>query len=135
MKPLSITAAAFLLACIPGVGAAQATHLIQFRADTVRREYRFEPKVVIAHAGDVLVFQVVNGAPHNVTFEGAGLSPQARAGLNAALPRRSADLASPLLTEPRAEYKVVVPAIPAGRYPFFCLPHTAYDERGELQVK
>jgi plastocyanin len=70
-----------------------------------------------------------------VTFEGAGLSPQARAALNAALPRRSADLTSPLLTVPGAEYKVVVPAIPAGRYWFFCLPHRAYDERGELRVE
>jgi plastocyanin len=136
MKLPSIPATVgFLLIWVPGFTAAQTTHLVKFHADTARGEYRFEPAVVIAHASDVLVFTVVNGAPHNLTFEGAGLSPQAHAALNAALPRRSADLASPLLTAPGTEYKMVVPAIPAGRYRFFCLPHSAYDERGELQVE
>jgi len=136
MKPPSIAATVgFLLIWAPSSTTAQTTHLVKFHADTAEGEYRFEPAVVVAHVNDVLVFKVVNGSPHNVTFEGAGLSPQARAALNAALPRRSADLASPLLTAPGAEYKVVVPAIPAGRYRFFCLPHRAYDERGELQVE
>jgi plastocyanin len=116
-------------------GAAQATHIVKFHADTAAGEYRFEPAVVVAHPHDVLVFQLVNGAPHNVTFESADLSPQAHDALNAALPRRSADLTSPLLTAPGAEYRVVVPSIPPGRYRFFCLPHRAYDERGELRVE
>lgn len=136
MKPSSIVAiVGFLLIWRPGSTTAQTTHLVKFRADTAGGEYRFEPAVIVAHANDVLVFKVVNGGPHNVTFEGADLSPQARAALNAALPRRSADLTSPLLTAPGAEYKVVVPAIPAGRYRFFCLPHRAYDEQGELRVE
>jgi plastocyanin len=114
---------------------AQTTHVVKFHADTAAREYRFEPPVVVAHPHDVLVFQVVNGAPHNITFESADLSPQAHDALNAALPRRSADLTSPLLTASGTEYRVVVPSIPAGRYRFFCLPHRAYDERGELRVE
>ena len=136
MKPPLIPATiGLLLMSIPGAATAQATHLIKLQADTAQGVYRFDPAVVVAHARDVLVFKVVNGGPHNVTFEGAGLSPQAHAALNAALPLRSEDLTSPLLTEPGAVYKVVVPAIPPGSYPFFCLPHTAYDERGELRVK
>ncbi len=115
--------------------AAQATHLVKFQADTAAGEYKFEPAVVVAHPHDVLVFQLVNGGPHNITFESAGLSPQAHDALNAALPRRSADLTSPLLTAPGAEYRVVVPSIPPGHYRFFCLPHRAYDERGELRVE
>jgi plastocyanin len=116
-------------------GAAQATHVVKFRADTAAGEYRFEPAVVVVHPHDVVVFQLVNGAPHNITFESADLSPQAHDALNAALPRRSADLTSPLLTAPGAEYRVVVPSIPPGRYRYFCLPHRAYDERGELRVE
>jgi plastocyanin len=137
MKPRSSAVAIGLLLSlsVAGSGAAQATHLVKFQADTVQREYRFDPAVIVAHPNDVLVFRVLNGAPHNITFEAAGLSPQAHAALNAALPRRSSDLASPLLTEPGAEYRVVVPAIPPGRYRFFCLPHRAYDERGELRVE
>jgi plastocyanin len=137
MTPRSGAAAIGLILAFSTARAspAQTTHLVKFHADTAAGEYRFEPAVVVAHPNDVLVFRVVNGAPHNVTFEAAGLSPQAHAALNAALPRRSADLASPLLTAPDAEYRVVVPSIPAGRYRFFCLPHRAYDERGELRVE
>jgi len=28
----------------------------------------------------------------------------------------------------------VVPPLPPGTYQYFCLPHRAYDERGELRV-
>jgi plastocyanin len=116
-------------------GAAQATHIVELQAKTADGEYHFVPAAVVVHPNDVVVFRVVGGAPHNITFEAAGLPPQAHAALDAALPRRSADLTSPVLTEPRAEYRVVIPAIPAGRYRFFCLPHRAYDERGELVVE
>jgi plastocyanin len=29
----------------------------------------------------------------------------------------------------------VVPALPAGTYRYFCLPHRAYDMRGQVTVK
>jgi plastocyanin len=70
-----------------------------------------------------------------VVFEGAGLSPQARGALNAALLRRAGDLSSPLLTRTGTEYRLVVPSLSPGSYPFYCLPHRAYDMRGELQVQ
>lgn len=124
-----------VLAWVPRSLAAQETHVIEFRADTVSRDYRLEPALIVAHPRDILVFKVVNGGPHNVTFEGRGLSPQAHAALNAALPRRAADLTSPLLAADGAEYRVVLPALPPGRYRFFCLPHRAYDERGEVRVE
>jgi plastocyanin len=124
-----------LLVWVPAAGTAQTTHLVKLHADTAEGDYRFEPAVVVVHVNDVLVFKVVNGGPHNVTFEAAGLSPQAHAALNASLPGRSADLTSPLLTAIDAEYRMVVPAIPTGRYRFFCLPHRAYDEVGELRVE
>jgi plastocyanin len=78
---------------------------------------------------------VVSGAPHSVVFEGGGLSSQARGALNAALERRAGDLSSPLLTSNGLEYRLVVPSLDPGSYPFYCLPHRAYDMRGELQVK
>lgn len=124
-----------MTAWIARPASAQTTHLVKLRADTVGREYLIEPAVVSVHPKDVVVFQVVSGAPHNITFEGSGLSPQAHAALNAALPRRSADLSSPLLVASGTEYRIVVPSIPPGTYKFFCLPHRAYDERGELRVE
>jgi plastocyanin len=67
-------------------------------------------------------------------FEGAGLSDQAHEALNGAMSRRAGDLSSPLLTPDGSEYRIVVPQIPAGIYHFYCLPHRAYDMRGQLRV-
>jgi plastocyanin len=116
-------------------GFAQATHVVRLVADPGKQEYRFEPSVVTVRPNDVVVFRVVSGAPHSVVFEGAGLSSQAHGALNAALVRRAGDLSRPLLTNSGLEYRLVVPSLEPGSYPFFCLPHRAYDMRGELQVK
>jgi plastocyanin len=113
--------------------AAQEVHEIQM-VSTGKGEFRFEPASVTARQGDVLLFKAVSGAPHSVVFEGKDLSPDARQKLNGALPRRAGDLSSPLLTE-GAEYRVVVPALAPGTYRFFCLPHRAYDMRGQVTVK
>ncbi len=138
MKRLAwVTAAAWMVLAGPGVesASAQGVHEVRLEVNTEKDEYRFTPATVSASPGDVIVFKLVNGAPHSVVFEGKGLSPRAREALNGAMPRRSADLSSPLLTENGAEYRITVPALPPGRYPFFCLPHRAYDMRGELVVK
>jgi plastocyanin len=113
--------------------AAQEVHEIRMAAKG-KGEFRFEPASVSARPGDVLLFRAVSGAPHSVVFEGKELSPDARQKLNGALPRRAGDLSSPLLTE-GAEYRVVVPELPAGTYRYFCLPHRAYDMRGQITVK
>ncbi len=124
-----------LLAMVTHRSSAQTSHLIKLQAGSGEDAYRFVPERVVAHVNDVLVFQVVSGEPHSITFEAEGLSPQAHDALNQALKRRSADLTSPLLTAPGAEYRIEIPAIPKGRYRFFCLPHRAYDERGVLVIE
>lgn len=128
-------AAAAAAALMLGAGplAAQEVHEIRMEANG-EREFRFRPGSIEARRGDVLLFRAESGAPHSVVFEGRGLSGDAREKLNAAMPRRAGDLSSPLLTD-GTEYRVVVPALPSGRYRFFCLPHRAYDMRGELTVK
>jgi plastocyanin len=124
-----------LSASLSSHGFAQATHVIRLVADPGKQEYRFDPSAVTVKPNDVVIFRVVSGAPHSVVFEGAGLSSQARGALNAALVRRAGDLSSPLLTNSGLEYRLVVPSLEPGSYPFYCLPHRAYDMRGELQVK
>jgi plastocyanin len=116
-------------------GFAQATHVVRLVADPGKHEYHFDPSVVTVKPNDIVVFRVMSGAPHSVVFEGAGLSPHARGALNAALVRRAGDLSSPLLTRTGSEYRLVVPSLSPGSYPFYCLPHRAYDMRGELQVQ
>jgi plastocyanin len=123
-----------LLAASAAPASAQEVHQISMVA-AGEGEFRFVPASVTARRGDVLLFKAVSGAPHSVVFEGKGLSDQAREKFNAALPRRAGDLSSPLLTE-GTEYRIVVPlGLAAGTYRFFCLPHKAYDMRGEFTIK
>jgi plastocyanin len=113
---------------------AQRVHEVRMEANPEKEVYRFSPAQITARPGDVLSFRVASGAPHSIVFEGSGLSETARAALNGAMARRSADLSSPLLTAEGTEYRMVVPAIAPGTYSFFCLPHRAYDMRGQLRI-
>jgi plastocyanin len=114
---------------------AQQLHEIHLIAAPDGESYRFEPASIPAKPGDVLQFRVMSGAPHNIVFEGAGLSESAHQAWNAALVRRAGDLSGPVLSRNGMTYRVLVPAVPPGSYRFFCLPHRAYDERGEVIVR
>jgi plastocyanin len=113
---------------------AQAVHIVRLEVDAGREVYRFVPARVTARPGDVLRFRVSNGSPHNVTFAADALPAGAHDALNAAMPSRTGDLSGPVLDRPGAEYRIVIPALPPGSYPFFCTPHRVYDMRGELIV-
>ena len=128
-------AVAVLVSPLVRQGAAQQTHVVQLIADGAKEDYRFEPASLAVHPNDVVVFRVASGSPHSVVFEAEGLSPGVRGAFNSALPGRSGDLSSPLLTATGKDYRMVVPQVPAGRYKFYCLPHRAYDMRGELVIQ
>lgn len=113
---------------------AQRVHEIRLESNPEKETYRFSPAQITARAGDVLLFKSVSGAPHSIVFESGNLSGPAHESLNGSMSRRVGDLSSPLITPNGAEYRVVVPVVPPGRYEFFCLPHRAYDMRGVLQV-
>ena len=121
---------------LPAAARAQASaiHEIRLEADPAADRYRFLPDRIAAHPGDLLVFRVTKGGPHSVTFEAGGISAAAHDILNGAMAARTADLSSPLLG-PGAVYRIALPAaLAAGTYRFYCLPHRAYDMRGELVV-
>jgi plastocyanin len=122
------------LVALTQVAQAQKTHEIRLEANAERDTYRFSPTAVTARPGDVLLFKAGNGVPHSIVFEGGGLTESTHEALNGAMGRRTADLSSPLLTVQGAEYRIVVPRIPPGVYHFYCLPHRAYDMRGQLRV-
>ena len=48
---------------------------------------------------------------------------------------RDVPLASPLLVLDGETYRVVVPALPPGRYRFFCTPHLMSGMRGVLVIE
>jgi plastocyanin len=114
---------------------AQETHVVRLYADATKDDYRFEPSTLTVRPNDVIVFRVASGAPHSIVFEGEGLSPGVRGAFNSAMEGRSGDLSSPLLTATGKDYRIVVPQVPSGRYRFYCLPHRAYDMRGELVIQ
>ena len=123
-----------ILAAVVRAAEAQNVHEVRLVANPERETYRFSPSLVTARPGDVLVFKAGRGAPHSVVFEVAGLTEATHEAINGAMSRRVGDLSSPLLTAPGAEYRMVVPRIASGVYHFYCLPHRAYDMRGQLRV-
>jgi plastocyanin len=117
-------------------GAAQAQKVLQIRleANPDKEVYRFTPPLITARPGDVLLFKAGRGVPHSIVFESAGMSEQAHEAFNGAMSRRAGDLSSPMLTLEGAEYRLVIPQVPPGIYQFYCLPHRAYDMRGQLRI-
>lgn len=123
-----------VFASVAKAAEAQQVHEVRLIANAEREVYRFSPSVVTARPGDVLVFKAGRGAPHSIVFEAGGLTEATHEAINGAMNRRAGDLSSPLLTAPGAEYRMVVPRMTPGVYHFYCLPHRAYDMRGQLRV-
>ncbi len=132
LKTLGLSLLILLLSA--AAAEAQKVHEIRLDANPDKEVYRFNPPLITARPGDVLLFRVVSGPPHSIVFEGSGLSDQAHEALNGAMSRRAGDLSSPLLTTQGAEYRVLIPQVPPGIYHFYCLPHRAYDMRGQLRI-
>ena len=116
------------------IAQAQRVHDIRLEANPEKQTYRFTPPLITARPGDVLLFRAGKGVPHSIVFESTGLTEAAHEALNGAMSRRAGDLSSPMLTEAGSEYRIVVPRIPPGIYHFYCLPHRAYDMRGQLRI-
>jgi plastocyanin len=116
------------------VAEAQRVHDIRLEADPKKETYRFTPPLITARPGDVLLFRAGKGVPHSIVFESAGLTEATHEALNGSMSRRAGDLSSPMLTSEGSEYRIVVPRVPPGIYHFYCLPHRAYDMRGQLRI-
>jgi len=127
-------AAAVVLLAGAGTLRAQAMHEIRLEGDTLTGVFRFVPSQVRARAGDTLRFVVRTGGPYAIGFRAGDLTPSAHAGLNAAIPDRLGDLRGPVLSHPGEQFRITLPALPAGTYEFFCLAHLAYAMTGRLTI-
>ena len=116
------------------IAEAQRVHDIRLEANPEKETYRFTPPLITARPGDVLLFRAGRGVPHSIVFESTGITEAAHEALNGAMSRRSGDLSSPMLTQEGGEYRIVLPRVPPGIYHFYCLPHRAYDMRGQLRI-
>ena len=124
------------------IGAGLLVRNVADRKDVKLENNRFSPSIITARAGDTLAFVNGRGGPHNVQFADDSISDQAHQLIDAAMPdrpkvkwSREVPLAGPLLVLDGDTYKVVVPALPPGRYRFFCTPHMMSGMRGELIVQ
>ena len=86
---------------------------------------RFVPAVTRAVGGDTLRFVNGEGGPHNVEFISDSIPAAPRRLIDAAMPGKIRALSSPMLILRGEEYRLVIPALPAGRYAFLCSPHAA----------
>lgn len=125
LAPLLVVA----LAVILPITRQPAAHVIRMDQN------RFTPREIRAHAGDTLKFVNGVGGPHNVQFEKDSIAPAAAKLIDQALGKsRMFFLATvPIILEGES-FTLVVPDLPAGRYPLFCNPHFA-QMRGGLVVE
>lgn len=114
--------------------SAQQVHRVLLRHPDAET-FIFAPDRVTVAAGEVVVFTVESGGPYVVGFSAEDLEPSDRARLQAALPEASGPLRGPVLAGPGASFRLVLPALPAGRYRFAAVTHAAYRMQGELRVR
>ncbi len=116
------------------IGAAAPVQPARLQAHDVRLSgNRFTPSEIRVSPGDTIRFTNGMGGPHNIQFMAESISVASQGLLNAAMHDRILPLTSPMFLTEGERYELVVPRLPAGRYPFLCSPHWA-NMRGALVV-
>jgi plastocyanin len=115
--------------------ATSSAHVIRLTAN------RFTPEEVTVRAGDSLRFVNNPGGLHTIEFRKDVLTPAARKLLEEDMPGREVysklanpPLSSPMLTRDGEVYAFAVPALPPGRYEYFCEPHVGAGMKGVIIV-
>ena len=129
MKFLLLVLSASLLAST----RAPQTHVVQMRMEDGK--YRFEPAEVKVKQGDKVQFVLASGGPHNIAFDAAKIPDTVEPALSKILADRIQPLAGPIMAKDGAAYTITVTGVPAGRYPFFCMPHMSLAMTGVLVVE
>ena len=130
---LMLSVAALGLAAMPARRAEPVVHEVRMTSDG--KNFRFSPSALTIRSGDEVRFINVSGGPHNVAFDPAHLADPAAAKLEAAMKNQIAPMAGPLLTAENESYVVSFAGVPAGKYEFFCMPHSAMEMKGVIVVE
>ena len=109
------------------------THTVNMVGDG--QGYRFEPADLTIAAGDGVKFVMVSGGPHNVAFDPATLSAEAKTALTANMPEQAGELSGKMLLNANEEYTVSFAGVPAGSYDYHCTPHLAMNMKGKITIK
>jgi plastocyanin len=109
------------------------THEVKMIGDA--QGYRFEPADITIKQGDGIKFTFVNGGPHNVAFDAATLSAEAKAALLANMPEQQGELSGKMLMAEGETYTISFAGVPAGTYDYVCTPHLAMNMKGKITVQ
>lgn len=97
--------------------------------------YRYEPADFTIKQGDGVKFIMVSGGPHNVGFDAADLPAGAADVLTANMPNQQSPLQGPFMMNAEEAYTISFAGVPAGKYPYHCLPHLAMNMKGVITVE
>lgn len=109
------------------------THEVKLVGDG--QGYRFEPAELTIKAGDGIKFTMVSGGPHNVAFDPATLSAEAKTALLANMPEQQGELSGKMMLNAGESYTISFANVPAGSYEFHCTPHLAMNMKGKVTVQ
>jgi plastocyanin len=109
------------------------THVVNMLGD--EKGYRFEPAAITIKAGDAIKFEFISGGPHNIAFDGASLSPEAKTALMAGIPNQMMELSSQMLLAAGESVTVNFAGVPAGTYEGICTPHLAMGMKIAITVQ
>jgi plastocyanin len=131
--PAETPAAAPAETAAPAAAVTGTTHVVQMLGDD--KGYRFEPAAITIKAGDAIKFDFISGGPHNVAFDAATLSPEAKAALIAGLPNPMMELATQMLLQAGESVTINFAGVPAGTYEAICTPHLAMGMKMNITVE
>jgi len=101
---------------------------IEVKMRGTKEGYSFQPNQVVVKAGDKVRFTMVDGGPHNVSFNNQTLPN----GANMVLENKG-KLVGALLQAPSQTYEVqFTKDLPGGEYNFVCEPHAALGMKGKI---
>lgn len=111
-----------------GIGARHEVQMVMEGTS-----YRYAPAELTIKPGDTVIFRGVSGGFHNVQFWTDSVATTAQAALDAVVPNRMGLLSTNLVAEGDS-LVFTFTNVPAGRYPYFCMPHEAMGMKGVLTI-
>lgn len=78
---------------------------------------------------------MVNGGPHNISFDPATIPPDVEPQLNANMDQKISELSSPLLMNANETYTISFGGMKPGTYEFHCTPHLAMGMKGTVTIQ
>ena len=127
-SPESTPAAAPSMAAAQGTGTRHEVRMVMSGT-----AYGYEPANLTIKPGDTVVFHGVSGGFHNVQFWPDSVASSAQVALDAVVPNRMGLLATNLIAEGDS-LVFTFAGVPAGRYPYYCMPHEMMGMKGVLTI-